>query len=176
MANLNIHGLSTDTAARIDAELNTPAGQAWLARVGGLRMTNIKDEPALAAALTAQEAIGSDLIFGLAYARLLDVMAWPRDADAAHPFVFQRTPEATPEHLALIDTINARGIAQLKILDRTARRYAEGAPLLESAADRGVLTQMADQAPTPFAMGVALGWLVLHDWRAELRATDEIAS
>jgi hypothetical protein len=165
-------GLAEKTIAAWGAAVG--AGQrAWLEKVGGLRMSHITSEPSLAAALTDKEAAESDALFGLGYVRLLDLMAWPLDVDETHPFLFQRVSEATPEHIKLIEKISDRATAQGKIIDRTARRYARTMPLLMGHSDRTLLLSMANQAPTDFALGLAVGWLVLCDWRESAQQMEE---
>jgi len=163
-------GLTLDAETRWRNEMG-PAQQDWLSRVGGLRLSSITSEPELAAAMTEPSAQSSDVMFGLAYARLLDLMAWPLDVDATHPFLFLRVPQATPAHLALIETINARGISLLRELDDTDARYADSMPLLLSHSSRDLLVKMANQAPTNFAFGLSIGWLVLNDWRQPVSST-----
>lgn len=131
----------------------------WLQAAGGLSMENVRNELEL---LAMTDSAPSELLFGLAYGKLRDLLATSNtQASFAYPIVLPfglRDPVVD----LFYGRVLMRGDQLEGLSEAAAPEFYDHLPLGHSRDERQKLIEQAAAAPDAFMLGQLTSWLITH--------------
>lgn len=150
------------------ANLMNVEANAWLDSVGGLAMEKVQMEIEL---LIVADSAPNDLLFGLAFGKLTDAIAYRSAIRTPAHHVALTMGARTPVHNALYDRVLSRG-HQLSLdqdeaesddlFDLIDADMASAMPLGQSREDLSVLRAYLPQIKSPFMLGQLTSWILTN--------------
>lgn len=131
----------------------------WLNDVGGLGMSNIKDERTLLAA--GINSVGP-LSLGLVHGRVSDMLAFRyKQTNAAHSFVMN-SKSRMAEQKNQLHTLLSLGYQHIESAEVFHEDFLDEMTLAHSRELGSTLIEQGAKAPTLFLLGQLTSWLTIH--------------
>lgn len=142
------------------ALLDSDESISWLDLAGGIDLKDVKTDVDL---LLLADRAPNDLLFGLVYGKLADILAMSNQSiltPAHHVLVTRGARSGVLGHL--FDVVLERGHRLELQAEEDSPEYFEGHVLAQSRSEAHTLIEQAAQAPNPFTLGQMTSWVLTN--------------